>query len=164
MGDGAEEIRPHLLLFVLRPQTLLLLGLCGQRAGYDGDHQKRQERQRIAGYGKVYHPIGICKDEIDTDHTQQGGNQTEEIARGEAGDHQHSQHENGGGETITAVCHAQEDAHLHGTEQDAHRDQEIPPAKGEQSGNETFFNRQSRNSFPTSGVGYIISDDVLNCR
>ncbi|SCI60901.1 Uncharacterised protein [uncultured Blautia sp.] len=103
MGDGAEQIRPHLHLFVFHPEAVLLLGLGGQGAGDQRDHQKGEHCQRIAGNGEVKRHIGICKHIVDADDTQHRRNQPEEISAGEAGDQEHSQHIDRRGKAVDGV-------------------------------------------------------------
>ena len=103
VGDGAEQIRPHLHLFVFHPEAVLLLGLGGQGAGDQRDHQKGEHCQRIAGNGEVKRHIGICKHIVDADDTQHRRNQPEEISAGEAGDQEHGQHIDRRGKAVDGV-------------------------------------------------------------
>ena len=68
LSDGFSV---RVFLFVLHPQLLLLLGLGGQGAGADGDCQKGQKAQRIAGEGEVEGQIRVCKHVVDADDAQQ---------------------------------------------------------------------------------------------
>ena len=53
MGDGAEQIGPHLFLFSLQAQPLLALDLGGQGRGDGRDHQQCQEGDGVARNGEI---------------------------------------------------------------------------------------------------------------
>lgn len=76
VGDGAQQVGPHFLFFVFHPQLLLLLCLGGQGAGDDGDAQKGQKAQGIAGEGEVQGQIRVSKHVVDADDAQQSSHKT----------------------------------------------------------------------------------------
>ena len=134
MGDGAKQVGPHFFLFVFHAQAFLLLGLGGQGAGDDGDHQKGQKTQRIAGQGEIKGQIGICKNVVDADDAQHGGDEAEEITGGQPGDQQHRKDKDRGGKAVAAVGQAEQRAALHRAEKNDGGNQKVPPGKGEQLG------------------------------
>ena len=145
VGDGAEQIRPHLDLLIFQPEPVLFLGLCGQRAGHQGDHQKGEDGQRIAGNGEVEGHIGICKDVVDADDSQDRRDQPEEVAVCKTGDQQHRQHIDGRGKAVRGVSHlVEQGADAGGAEEDEGGDQKVPPGKGEDMANAGFESLQGR--------------------
>ena len=153
MGDGAEQVRPHLYLFILQPEPILLLGLCRQSAGHQRDHQKGEDRQRIARDGKVESHIGICKHIIDADNAQDRGDQAKQVAVGKTGDQQHGQHIDRRGEAVRGVGHLmQQHTDACGAEKDERRDEKVPPGKGENVLNTGFGGLQGKLTSQTLGL------------
>ena len=155
MGDGAEQVGPHLLFFVLCPQAFPLLGLGGEGAGHNGDDQKGQKGQGVAGECEIHRPVRVCKDKIDTDHAQQRGDQAKQVPGGQAGDQQHRQNKDGRGEAVTAARQPQQIAQAKGTGENDGGDQKVPPGKGKQPGGQSAFLTQRGDLLmERGGTGY----------
>ena len=103
MGYGAEQVGPHPDLFIFHSKLVQLAGLGGQSGGDDRNTEKGQEGQGVAGDGQVEGPIGKGEEKVDGDDAQHRREKTPEIAGGQAGGQQHSQHKNRRGEASAGV-------------------------------------------------------------
>ena len=114
MRNGAQQIRSQLFFFIFCPEALLLMDLCGERAGDNGNNQKGDKGNRIARNRKVNVPIRICKNKIDANHAGDGSDYAKEVASCQVRDQKNRKDIDGGGESITAISHLQSNTRKRG--------------------------------------------------
>ena len=130
MGDSAQEIAAHFFLLCLRAELFLLLDLGGQRTDHDGDGQHDEERQGVAGNGKVQLHIGICKNPVYPDDADHGGQQTEQISVCKARDEHDRAFEDQRDIHVGRVDHPQQRAQQRRCCQYAEAHSAVAPGKG----------------------------------
>ena len=134
MGDGPQQVGPHLLPLRLGPQLLLRLDPCGQGADGKAHRQHGHEGEGIAVDGEIQLQIGVGKSIVHPQHTEQRRQQAVEIALGGEGHHQHRQHKNHGHMGVRGGEPLQKGAEGRGGGHGRHEDQ---PGPGRQR--EVFF-------------------------
>ena len=96
VGDGPEQVGPHLLLFRLQPDAFLLFDSGGQGGDRKAHGQHGHKGERVAVDGKIQLKIGIGKGPVHAHNTDQRGKGAVKVAVGEQGDDQHRQHKDQG--------------------------------------------------------------------
>ena len=96
MGYRPEKVGPHGFALRFRPELFLPLDLGGQRADDDRYGQHSEKGEGVACDGEVKFPVGVGKDIVDTDDTDEGGSNAVDEAVGKSGCQGHHEDEDHG--------------------------------------------------------------------
>ena len=126
MGHRPQQVGPHLFLFALHAQLLLLFDAGGQGAGHARHHQHYQTGEQVLRQGEVECKIRGKKRKVDGQHADERRQHAPYIAFGIHGDHEHRQHEQQHGHAIDAAHDLLEQHHRRaGRAERDHHDRQI---------------------------------------